>query len=171
MSSRLPYVTFPFSSRSCVYTPHPQNPRLFPWLAASTKGLFLGSAGCWKTGNVLSSTLLSSPAGLCLSSCSPGRILVTALPPLHGGENWKQKEQRGDLWGGFDPTNSSHQSLQITSSELVGIFFFKCLNFRVLTAVKRQEKKTFCGLSTFSCWWFLLSSFGQGCTHGLVFSL
>lgn len=51
------------------------------------------------------------------------------------------------------------------------VFFFKCLNFRVLTAVKRQEKKTFCGLSTFSCWWFLLSSFGQGCTHGLVFSL
>lgn len=142
------------------------------------KGLFLISAGYWKTGNVLSSALLSSRAGLCCFSCSPAgfwsRLCLTCM-----GETGSTS--RGDSWNRKNSVESagvgSSQRLQTTqispckSQAAIPLVFFKVPQFEDLTAVKRQKKKTFCGLLTFSCWWLLLSTFAQVCTHGLVFSL
>lgn len=149
MSSSLPYVTFhlPFSSSPTSSGTAPA----ISLAGSEHKGLFPVSAGYWKTGNVLSSPLLSSRAGLCLFSCSPGRILVTALPRLHGGDRTAHPEgTAGNRKNSEEIPGvglSQHlQTAQISPCKPQAeswLVFYKVPRFGGLTAVKRQKKTDF----------------------------
>ncbi|KAF4796641.1 hypothetical protein TURU_082412 [Turdus rufiventris] len=99
--SSLPYVTFQLPlCGSCVHSTSSEMLRApaISLAGSEHKGLFLVSAGDCKTGNVLSSALLSSRAGLCLFSCSPAGfwsqlclIGMGETGSTSPGDSWKQE--------------------------------------------------------------------------------